>query len=84
MLKKLATKEDVTAVAKFLAVNLPIEAELLSKDHSRPQGKEVWTKAAWNCFEKLRVQLGEGWCLYPKKIGKARVGRVESILSTSY
>ncbi len=41
--------------------------------HKHPDGKGVWTKAIWTCFDRLRASLGPGWSLYPPSLAKGTV-----------
>lgn len=70
MLNGLATLNDAKKLAQYFAQALPEQARELSKEHAHPEGREVYTKAVWQCFSNLRTQLGEGWRLYPASIGK--------------
>ena len=60
-LKDHATAADVKKLAYFLTTNLQEQANLLSIGHKHPEGSEVWTKALWTTFERLRKELGPGW-----------------------
>ncbi len=71
-LKEHATANDVEKLARFIIINLREQANVLSIGHQHPQGREVWTKALWTTFERLREKLGNGWILYPKVIGKGK------------
>ncbi len=53
-----------------LSILLPAQAQELSKAHAHPEGREVSTRAVWNCFSDLRLRLAAGWSLYPKTIRK--------------
>ncbi len=71
-LKEHATAADVKKLAHFLTTNLQEQANLLSIGHKHPEGREVWTKALWTTFERLRKELGPGWKLYPDVIGQGQ------------
>ena len=69
-LSTFASAADIEYVARFFTERMRREAERISNDHPRPDGKNPWTRAVWHCFDALRSELGPTWSLYPRELGE--------------